>query len=133
MKAVFADSYYYLAFINPRDAGHQDTIRFAQSFVGRTITTEWVLAEVADALSAPEQRPLFLELLALLRQQPGLQIVEAEHRIFERGVELFEKRPDKAWSLTDCISFVVMHEHGILEDLTVDHHFEQAGYILLLQ
>ncbi len=40
---------------------------------------------------------------------------------------------DKDWSLTDCISFVVMHERGITEALTADHHFEQAGFVALLK
>jgi predicted nucleic acid-binding protein len=44
----------------------------------------------------------------------------------------YESRPDKAWSLTDCISFVVMNQHGLTEALTGDHHFEQAGFTALL-
>jgi hypothetical protein len=50
----------------------------------------------------------------------------------ERGVKLFSQRPDKDWSLTDCISFVVMQDHSIQEALTTDHHFEQAGFLPLL-
>jgi uncharacterized protein len=41
-------------------------------------------------------------------------------------------RRDKEWSLTDCISFVVMKERGLTEALTADHHFEQAGFKALL-
>lgn len=100
--------------------------------MGRAVTTEWVLMGVADALSAPEQRDIFLELLARLRAESGLDIEEATHEQFERGIELFSRRPDKAWSLTDCISFLVMHERGISEALTADHHFEQAGFVPLL-
>jgi hypothetical protein len=37
-------------------------------------------------------------------------------------------RPDKEWSLTDCISFVAMNERNITDALTSDHHFEQAGF-----
>ena len=46
----------------------------------------------------------------------------------ERGLALYRARPDKAWSLIDCISFMVMTERGITEALTGDHHFEQAGF-----
>ena len=53
--------------------------------------------------------------------------------MFERGLDLFVNRPDKEWSLTDCISFVVMREHGLTEALTADHHFEQAGFVRLLK
>jgi hypothetical protein len=133
MNTIFADSYYYLAFVNDRDAGHVRAIDYSRSFRGRTITTEWVLTEVADALSAPEQRAVFAELLAQLRADSGLVIVEASHDLFERGIKLFSDRPDKCWSLTDCTSFVVMDEHGISAALTADHHFEQAGYTPVLK
>jgi predicted nucleic acid-binding protein len=132
MKSLFADSYYYIAFVNPRDAAHAKALDFSHSFRGRTVTTEWVLTEVADALSAPELRGVFLELLSRLRSQPGLLIVEASHDLFDRGLSLFTKRPDKSWSLTDCISFVVMQEHGVSEALTADRHFDQAGFSALL-
>ena len=49
------------------------------------------------------------------------------------ATHLFAERPDKDWSLTDCISFVVMQEQGICEALTADHHFEQAGFVALLK
>ena len=106
--------------------------RVCQSAGCRTVTTEWVLIEVADALSAPEQRPVYLDLLSDLRNDPGLVVVEASHDLFERGVDLFARRPDKSWSLTDCISFLVMEEHGLSEALTADHHFKQAGFVPLL-
>jgi hypothetical protein len=52
--------------------------------------------------------------------------------LFDRGIARFSQRPDKSWSLTDCISFVVMEERGIREALTADHHFGQAGYVPML-
>ena len=50
-----------------------------------------------------------------------------------RGVALYAERPDKDWSLTDCISFVVMRKMDITEALTGDRHFEQAGFTALLK
>jgi predicted nucleic acid-binding protein len=133
MRTVFADSYYYLAFVNEDDGGHERAIKFSTAFRGKTVTTEWVLAEVADALSAPAQRGVFLELMGQLQADPGLTIVESGHENFERGVQLFAQRPDKSWSLTDCISFSVMEDFRLTEALTADHHFAQAGFLPLLK
>lgn len=52
--------------------------------------------------------------------------------LFSEGLLLYRDREDKEWSLTDCISFVVMEREGLTEALTGDHHFEQAGYGALL-
>ena len=30
--------------------------------------------------------------------------------LFEEGIEFYAKRPDKEWSLTDCISFIIMRK-----------------------
>lgn len=62
-----------------------------------------------------------------------MEIVSATSDLFRRGTDFFSARPDKEWSLTDCISFVVMNERGITDDLTSDHHFEQAGFQILLK
>ena len=48
-------------------------------------------------------------------------------------MKLYLDRPDKEWSLTDCISFTVMNDEGLAESLTGDHHFEQAGFSALLK
>jgi predicted nucleic acid-binding protein len=133
MSTIFADSYYYLAMINDRDEGHVMAVEFAKSFRGQTLTTEWVLTEVGDALAGPQRRPAFLGLLQRVGNNPNVTIIEASHQLFVQGIDLYAQRPDKEWSLTDCISFVVMEEHGVREVLTGDHHFEQAGFVALLR
>ena len=71
-------------------------------------------------------------LLSMLQNNPQVSIVPCTSDLFARGIALFSSRMDKAWTLTDCVSFVVMHEYGISEALTGDHHFEQAGFNILL-
>ena len=131
MSNYFADTFYYLALINPHDATHDRAVALSQELRGGQVTTAWVLTELADALAA-SQRASFLALLKRLRKQPHVTIVPAGQELFEQGVDLYERRPDKTWTLTDCISFVVMEERGIREALTGDHHFEQAGFVALL-
>ena len=63
---------------------------------------------------------------------PVFQLVRATSELIQRGNNLYCKRADKEWPLTDCISFVVMQDQGLSEALTADHHFEQAGFQALL-
>ena len=62
-----------------------------------------------------------------------MTVIPASSDLLRRGTQLFESRPDKPWSLTDCISFVIMKDQEIQEALTADHHFEQAGFTVLLK
>ena len=60
-----------------------------------------------------------------------------EHDHYLYGVPKSRKKnpvlwKDKEWGLTDCISFIVMKDHGLKYALTSDEHFQQAGYISLL-
>ena len=128
MRTVFADSFYFLAAINEHDEAHPRARQVAQSEPHHLITTEWVLTEVGDAFAKPHWRPSFLRMINDLRDDANVRIVEASHELFERAVSLFAKRPDKEWSLTDCISFVVMEEHQVQVAWSGDHHFEQAGF-----
>ncbi len=133
MKPVFADTVYYLALTNPHDQYAPAATRFTADFSGAFVTTAWVLAEVANSLARGPDRALFLELYRDLADDRRITIVPAAQDLFEQGIELFGERPDKEWSLTDCISFIVMQEYGLAEALTADHHFQQAGFTILLK
>ena len=133
MKETFADTFYYLAVLHADDAAHERAMELSGRLTGPTVTTAWVLSELADGLAAPATRGGFVRLLASLRADPKCIIVPASQDLFDRGVDLYQKRPDKAWSLTDCVSFIVMEEHGLREALTPDRHFEQAGFVALLK
>lgn len=133
MKTVFADTFYYLALLNPADNRHQQARAYTAAFNGRMVTTSWVLVELADALANSLSRPAFLKTLAQLRADPDVTILPPDNDPFEDGLRLYAARPDKEWSLTDCISFIVMQREGITEALTGDHHFEQAAFVALLK
>ena len=132
MSSVFADTFYWAALANKQDASHQKAVEFAQKYSGQSVTTEWIFAEVADGLASTRHRHLIQPLRQLWRTDRNLTVVEATHEFFERGMDLFCSRADKEWSLTDCISFIVMQQFGLVEAVTADHHFEQAGFLPLL-
>jgi uncharacterized protein len=130
---TFADAYYFIALLNRRDKAHASAVAAASSLTGDIVTSDWVLVEVADALSHPMHRSRVVRFLDDLRQSSRVEIVPAGKEVLDLGWKLYSERPDKDWSLTDCISFVVMQERGIIKALTGDHHFEQAGFQALLK
>jgi predicted nucleic acid-binding protein len=106
---------------------------FLAKFVGTLVTTRWVLMEVADGLASTPARHEVRMLFEDLASDPMVLIVEPSGSLGQRGLDLYDARPDKEWSLTDCISFVTMADHGLTEALTGDKHFEQAGYVAVLK
>ena len=94
---------------------------------------EYVLWETVNAFSHPADRSKAHALLALVRAEPDYEVVPAGEALFEAGLALHRARPDKGWSLTDCVSFLVMQERGIRQALAYDQDFEQAGFMALLR
>lgn len=125
---VFADAFFWIALLNRRDEYHKPVKRYAQDFRGRLVTTRWILAEVADAAAASKMRQSIRPFFSALTTSETVTVLDATDELFERGLKLYHERPDKMWSLTDCISFVVMRELHLKEALTGDRHFEQAGF-----
>jgi predicted nucleic acid-binding protein len=130
---IFGDAVYFIGLLSARDRWHARALAINEHPPGPLVTTEWVLTEVGDAFSRPQARQKFVQLLSLLMRQPDVEIVSSTSDLFRRGAEFFAARPDKEWSLTDCISFVVMNDLGITDSLTSDRHFEQAGFRILLK
>lgn len=125
---VFADAFFWVALLNRRDEYHGAVKRYASTFQGSMVSTQWVLAEVADAMASSLARQSIKPFFYELENSNGITILDATAELFQQGLELYDQRPDKGWSLTDCISFVVMKEHALNEALTGDHHFAQAGF-----
>jgi predicted nucleic acid-binding protein len=133
MSRVFADAFFYLALLSERDAAHRRAAEIYRSGeITGTVTTVAVLLEVADGLGGTPRRERCGAFLASVWSRPGTMIVSLSDTLVQRGLKLYRDRPDKAWSLTDCISFVVMADEGLTEALTGDRHFEQAGFKALL-
>lgn len=133
MKMVFADAFYFVGLINRADQHHAKVVAAARELRDEIITTEWILAEFADALAESASRRLVPQFIRELEQDAKVKIVRASTDLFHRSLALYEDRPDKDWSLTDCISFAVMKDESIREALTGDQHFEQAGFVASLK
>jgi predicted nucleic acid-binding protein len=133
MKALFADAFYFVACLNRADQHHEKAAFFASRSPQSIVTTAWILTEVADAFAASSARDKIAGFVAALEGDANTKIVPATQSLFHRGLERYAARPDKSWTLTDCISFIAMEDEGITEALTGDHHFSQAGFEPLLK
>jgi uncharacterized protein len=130
---IFVDTGFFIALLNPGDNLHARAQAWAAAMDEPLLTTEYVIVETVNWFSAPIDRPKAHALVAHLRSEPGYTTVPASPDLFDSGLILHARRPDKAWSLTDCISFVTMEEHKVIRTLAYDHHFEQAGFEALLR
>ncbi len=131
MTEIFIDSFFWIAALNPRDPYHVPVLQMPKP--PRGVSTRAIQLEVMDALSSPRLRGPALQFWQETNKDPDLLIIPLDDQLLFRAVIWFEKHKDKAWSLTDCISFEVMSERGITTALTGDHHFEQAGFQIVLK
>lgn len=136
MTKVFVDTAAWLALINVDDDFHSQAkevrIRLEQDNCS-LVTSDFVLLEVADALTAPKVRLQTINFITRLKNVSGLKVVPVSQSLFDAGWQLYSQRLDKNWGLTDCISFVIMQQEGITIAFTSDKHFEQAGFTRLLK
>jgi len=130
--AIFIDTSYFLALVNKRDKYHQAAKAAAVRVVPPFITSDAVLLELGNALARPPHRRLAIRALQQIWADPQIEIVILDRELLAETITFYQARPDKAWGLTDCVSFVIMQQRGLHEALTADRHFEQAGFKRLL-
>ena len=131
-SAIFIDTSYFLALVNSRDKYHQVANRVAKEVMPPFVTSDAVLFELGNALAKPPHRALGIFALQQIRADVGIEIMSIDSDLFEQTIALYKSRPDKAWGLTDCSSFVIMKQRNIQDVLAADKHFEQAGFTRLL-
>lgn len=133
MRSVFADAAYYIAILNPRDQYAAAATQFSYRYSGSMVTTTFVLTEVCNLLSSLNHRLNASALIEELGEAEDTEILHPDWSLWKRAHNLYAARPDKYWSLTDCLSFIVMQDRGLTEAVTADRHFEQAGFTVLLK
>lgn len=99
----------------------------------RLVCSRAVLIEVGDFLARKDARLKAVQILEDMEADPDIEIIPLTERLYSKAFELYRKRPDKPWGLTDCLSFEIMRERGISDALSTDEHLEQAGFRALLR
>jgi predicted nucleic acid-binding protein len=136
VKAVFADTFYWAALTKIDDPAHAQAMDLSRSLAAdRIVTTDEVLAEYVTffAGAGPNIRERVGRNVAELIENLEIRVVPQTRESFLGGLELYRARPDKGYSLTDCISMQAMRKERITEVLTNDRHFEQEGFRALFR
>jgi uncharacterized protein len=132
MRRYFVDTGFWIALVATLDQGYERAFEFARSLTGsdELITSDFVIIEFLNYFSergirARNRAAAFVKDLEL---NTRIQIVPLSSSLYRKGREKFERYADKDWSLIDCTSFVIMEDIGLVNALTFDHHFKQAGF-----
>jgi uncharacterized protein len=136
MRSLFADTFYWIALLNRREAWYSRVVTLSRTLgTRRLLTTEWVLAEFLAFYSAggAVTRQRAATKTRQILQDPQIDVLPPSQATFLDGLALYESRLDKHYSLTDCISMHVMRREGLTEVLTNDHHFTQEGFHILFE
>lgn len=132
MNAVFVDTGYLLALELANDINHHAALEHWQRVAEALpplITTSYVFDEVMTFFNSRGFHAKAVQVGNNLLRSPSVQLIHVDEPLFYEGWSLFQKHDDKQFSLTDCISFVVMQKYGIAIAYAFDKHFSQAGFI----
>jgi len=136
MKRVFADTFYWIALTNTHDSAYAKALQLAPELRGSKIqTSEPVLIEFLNyfAGAGPVLRQRALRTARRIMERESIEVQPLGPAAFQSGLRLYESRPDKGYSLTDCISMEMMRAADIRHVLTNDNHFQQEGFIALFR
>ena len=135
MTTVFADTVYWVATVRPNDQWKQSAQRAKESLGNvRLLTTDEVLSEFLASLSdgGEHVRRQAVQMARAILDNPNVTVLPQSRDSFLGGMRLYEQRPDKEYSLTDCISMNAMKRESVDKILTTDHHFAQEGFAVLM-
>jgi predicted nucleic acid-binding protein len=122
-----------LCFLDDKDFRHREASVLIET-AGMRLTTSYVLAEFVPLCQTRGlNRSKMFEFVKAIIENPLVEIVWIDQNLHERGFVLLQNRIDKNYSLCDAASFIIMRERGITDALTTDKHFEQEGFIKLLE
>jgi uncharacterized protein len=132
LPEVFVDTSFVVALVNRSDQYHTQALELASLFDRRElVVTDAVLLEIGNAL-ARSFKAASIQILSDFLTSDEVRIVHLNAELFQRAFEMYKSHGDKTWGLVDCISFVVMKDLNLIDSLTADRHFEQAGFRVLM-
>ncbi len=131
MKKLFIDTGFLIALETSDDQYHQSAQKYWQELIQSKphfIATSYILDEVVTFFNSRNRHSKAVEIGNSLLNSPSVNMIHIDKALFYEGWHYFKNHSDKKYSLTDCISFVIMNKFNIWQALTYDKHFEQAGF-----
>lgn len=132
MNTVFVDTSYFIALELRSDQYHgkaREHWRRVMTNIPPLMTTSYIFDEVVTFFNSRGHHAKAVQIGVMLLNSPSIQLIQVDEALFNAGWIYFQHHQDKDYSLTDCISFIVMHTHHITTAFTFDNHFTQAGYV----
>ncbi len=131
MEAIFLDTSFLIALEASDDQNHDRAVDCWQQHTPELpdlVTTRWILDETATFFNTHGNHRKAVEIGERMQRSAVMNMLPVGDELFSAGWELFTKYQDKRFSLTDCVSFAVMHKSGIVKAFTFDTHFRQMGF-----
>jgi predicted nucleic acid-binding protein len=138
MEKIFFDTGGIVAVLNKSDQFHKQAHLILEELKATKggvilITTDYVLDELCSKFAKVSLRRTAVEFIDWFRSGKTRKVISVDEPLFLQAFEDYRSHVDKEWSLTDCISFIVMRREGITKAFATDSDFEQAGFTRLIK
>ena len=136
MRKIFVDATVWIAIFDPRDQNHKKIARYWNTLKSfsqpvRFFTSDYVLDEAYTLLKVYVNPSAPALLHKTIHESVITTVYFVGKKIYDEAWKIFAGYEDKKWSFTDCTSYVLMKQDGLIEVLTFDDHFRQMGFAVL--
>ena len=134
MRSIFIDTGFIIALESVTDQNHEKASQLQNELLKDfplMVTTIYVISEIVTFFNSRSRYAKAVEIGNRLLNSRSVQVIHIDKGLFDKGWQYFQQHTDKTYSMTDCISFIVMKEQECESALSFDKHFTQAGFNLL--
>jgi len=131
MQRYFVDTSYLIALISEHDPYHEKALETQAALFGSAYySTHAVQIEFLNFFCEAGRfwRGFAVKVSAEFDASPRTTIFPITAPLFKDARDFYNRRLDKGYSMTDCLSMLVMKRAGITVALTTDKHFIQEGF-----
>ena len=135
MKSIFVDTSALIALGNKRDTFHLSAVKIRDELKQQQIhfvTTSAILLEFGNAFSPISLKSTAITIIEAIKISKKWTYITIDELIFNQAFALYKQVQDKEWGLVDCTSIIIARQMKISQIFSTDHHFEQAGFSILL-